>query len=1026
MTRFVEDRRGRVPFALVGVLLLVGASTFGAALSTRGPDRIDRDAAVAMERASAETTVALRSAVDAAAREAAAEPVTTPAETPYGRLLSDATPFRDALRLRIYLMLRDRLSVTRYRRGDVTAVASLPEATTPAELRRGMERIAVRGVENGTALRVTVRNLTVTASESGRVVASEGQDRTVTVSTPVLALHDRATTFETRLNRGPLDGPGLGRRLTARLYPIAWTRGYAQHYDSAPIANVVATRHVETATNGAVLETQRAVFGRSDPAGRRGLHRATLELGVKDFTAATSVDGSWAKRVLPRPNPSENGTVALGRRRGEAGPSPARSIDVDVEPLARRSLNGLRTDTVRSNRSLRGVLRAAYRVETALRTSRRQTYAEPRPEPKRLDDRWSLAETTVTMDSEVEASVASSPGVEADERRFDGFSRVVELEREVTWTWERGNDTRTTTGEWTERYRIGVTVAGTYAPNGMAPDRSTRPRFERGGALGGPNLADVPAKAERALVAAQGGQDAVAVAVANGSLGVRERVVYGNRSADLRQWTDDDLRDLREELANVSVSVDAGRVATYTANPPEQLAATLRRKRSELVAAPSQYRGVADRARVGARAALVDGTIRRLERRATNHNETRRTFDAALDRVGVGSARTLHRILRLRSAPTPTRRANLSGSPPGGPVGVVPDGSPAYLTVASVGHDRAAGVPPSRPYHPLAAKNVNVFAAPYGDAADVVSGAVSDRTRRVRLRTAARTLVAAESAASESVREPRQNLRESVSDSVSVVRTRTRRVVRNETRLTRSEARAAVAEGFAHWDGVGRRALAATNGSLARVIAAAADERSADPDPGRRARLEQRLETAIVTARRTSAVTVAEAPVNETLARVQTQATKRATKRAAAEAGSRLESRYANGPLGEVAAGLPVAPMPGYWYATVNVWDVTVRGAYARFSLRTRRGASPTTPGGTIRYVRDGSTVRLDVDGDGTAERLGRDERVAFETGTVVAVAVPAGRGGVGDVDGNADERSGTWPRPGCTSWNGTACPDSE
>ncbi|MFB6256758.1 MAG: hypothetical protein ABEH58_08570 [Haloplanus sp.] len=1022
MSRFAEDRRGRVPFALVGVLLLVGASTFGAALSTRGPDRIDRDAAVAMERASAETTAALRSAVGAAAREAAAEPVTAPAETPYGRLLSGATPFRDALQLRVYLTLQDRLSVTRYRRGDVTAVASLPEATTPAELRRGMERIEIRGVENGTALRVTVRNLTVAASESGRVVASERRDRTVTVSTPVLALHDRATAFETRLNRGPLDGPGLGRRLTARLYPIAWTRGYAQRYDAAPIANVVATRHVETATNGAVLETQRAVFGRSDPAGRRGLHRATLELGVKDFTAATPVGGSWSNRVLPRPNPSENGTVALRRRRGEAGPSPARSIDIDVEPLAGRSLSGLRTDTVRSNRSLRAVLRAAYRVKAALRTSKQRTYTEPRPEPEAPGERWSLAETAVTMDPEVEASVAPSPAIKGDERRFDGFSRVVELEREVTWTWERGNDTMTTASEWTERYRVGVTLVGTHAPNGTPPDRPTRPRFERGGALNGPNLADVPAKAERALVAAQGGQDAVAVAVANGSLNSHERVVYGNRSADLRPWTNDDLRDLREELANVSVSVDAGRVATYTVNPPEKLAATLRRNRSELVAAPSRYRGAADRARVGARAALVNGTIRQLERRAANHNETRRTFDAALNRVGVRSSRTLHRILRLRSTPTPARRANLSGSPPGGPVGVVPDGSPAYLTVASVGHDRAAGVPPSRPYHPLAARNLNVFAVPYGDAADVVAGAVSDRSPRVRLRTAARTLMIAESAASESVREPRRNLRESVSDSVSVVRTRTRRVVRNETRLTRSETRAAVAEGFAHWDGVGRRALAATNGSLARAIATAADERSADPDPGRRARLNGRLETAIVTARRTSAVTVAEAPVNETLTQVRT----RATKRAAAEAGSRLKSRYTNGSLGEVTAGLPVAPMPGYWYATVNVWDVTVRGAYARFSLRTRRGAPPTTPGGTMRYVRDGSTVRLDADGDGTTERLGRDERVAFETGTVVAVAVPAGGGGVGDVDGNTDERAGTWPRPGCTSWNGTACPDSE
>jgi hypothetical protein len=130
--------------------------------------------------------------------------------------------------------------------------------------------------------------------------------------------------------------------------------------------------------------------------------------------------------------------------------------------------------------------------------------------------------------------------------------------------------------------------------------------------------------------------------------------------------------------------------------------------------------------------------------------------------------------------------------------------------------------------------------------------------------------------------------------------------------------------------------------------------------------------------------------------------------------------------VGTVAAGLPVAPVPGYWYATVNVWDVSVRGAYARFTLRTDRGAPATTPGAAIRYVRDGSTVGLDVDGDGTSEPLGHDERVDFETRTVVAVAVPPYRGGVGDVNGNADERAGTWPRPGCTSWHAAACPDSE
>jgi len=1022
VTRFAEDRRARVPFALVGVLLLVGASTFGAAISTRGPDRVDRDADVAMERASAETTAALRSVVGEAARDAAAEPVTAPAETPYGRLLSDDRPFRDALRLRIYLAARERLSVTQYRRGDVTASASLPGATTPAELRRGMERIEIRGVENGTALRVTVRNVTVAAREDGRVVARERRDWTVTVSTPVLALHDRATAFETRLNRGPLEGPGLGRRLTARLYPIAWARGWGQYY-GVPIANVVANRHVETSTNGAVFETQRAVFGRSDPAGRWAMQRAYRELGVREFAAGTPVDGSRVARVLPRPNPDTSASADLSLdRRGVEGPSPNRSIAVDVGSLSGRALVGLRSDTGRQNRSLGGVLRAAYRTETELRTTRVQTYDEPRPEPDSPGEEWLLQGSDVTTTAEAAPGVGPTPSVDPGERRLGGFARRVALERVVTWTWRRGNETLTTTGEWTERYHVGVTIVGTYAPNGTAPDRPTRPQFERGGPLDGPNLADVAEKAERRLVERQGGTEAVAVAVAEANLGVTDCVVYGDRPDELRTWTNADLATLRNRLSNVTTSVQAGDIATYTVNPPEQLATELRRHRTRLIDAPERYRGAAARARVGARVALLDATIRRLERRAASHNATRESFDRVLRGVGVGSSRRLHELLEQRQTPMPSRRATLPGSPPGGAVGVVPDGSPAYLTVASVSHDRAPGVPPSRSYHPLSAKNVNLFAVPYGDAADTVTNSGIDSTSGVRLRTAAQVLVASESMSNASVRAARRPLRESVSESVDLIRTRTRRVVRNETALTRSEARAAVAEGFARWEGPGRRALAAGNGSLAEAIAVAADVRASERDPERTDRLETALDAAVVDVRRTPAATVGEGLVQEAL----TQVRDRAVDRAVSTAKDRLNRSRVAKRLGTIPAGLPVAPVPGYWYTTVNVWEVQVRGAYARFTLRTKRGAPVSTPGASIRYVRDGSTVRLDGDGDGRPERLGRDERVSFRTRTVVAVAVPPYRSGVGDVDGDADERSGTWPRPSCTSWDREACRDME
>jgi len=122
--------------------------------------------------------------------------------------------------------------------------------------------------------------------------------------------------------------------------------------------------------------------------------------------------------------------------------------------------------------------------------------------------------------------------------------------------------------------------------------------------------------------------------------------------------------------------------------------------------------------------------------------------------------------------------------------------------------------------------------------------------------------------------------------------------------------------------------------------------------------------------------------------------------------------------LSSVPSGLPVAPVPGYWYATLNVWDVSVRGAYERFTVRAPTGsATPGDADGSVAYTRQNRTVTLDVDADGDPERLGRTTRVSFETGTVVVVVVPPGPPGVGDTDGNSDERSPGWrgarSRPG-------------
>jgi hypothetical protein len=66
-------------------------------------------------------------------------------------------------------------------------------------------------------------------------------------------------------------------------------------------------------------------------------------------------------------------------------------------------------------------------------------------------------------------------------------------------------------------------------------------------------------------------------------------------------------------------------------------------------------------------------------------------------------------------------------------------------------------------------------------------------------------------------------------------------------------------------------------------------------------------------------------------------------------------------------------------------------------------------PGRALTYVRDGSAVRIDWDDDGDAEHAGRANEVSLSVRTAVVVVVPPGGQGVGDTDGNADERSGGW-----------------
>jgi hypothetical protein len=230
--------------------------------------------------------------------------------------------------------------------------------------------------------------------------------------------------------------------------------------------------------------------------------------------------------------------------------------------------------------------------------------------------------------------------------------------------------------------------------------------------------------------------------------------------------------------------------------------------------------------------------------------------------------------------------------------------------------------------------------------------------------------------------------------------------------VPRPAATRAVAEAFERWDSTHARALAVANGTMSGAVRRAVGDGIGDFEARDRRALAARL--ALNGSR--SEATVARAAVAATANRTRalgeeflSTVAERGLERVGTAAGRRLGRSLAT-----VPAGLPVAPVPGYWAATVNAWRVTVRGQYQRFTVSATAGSPHPAP--TVRYRRTAETVAFDVNGDGEPETLGRNEPVSFAVTTSVVVAVPPGKSGVGDVDGTADERSPGWPDPGPTA----------
>ena len=952
----LADRRGRVPFAFIGALLLLSSSVYAVALTPPEPtepavDEVATDAQV-------EARMALEAAVRRADRQAAARPVLDPADSDLGDALGEEQPFERALELRIAVAARAALESASVERDSLSAAVTLPPIEDEADARRALSNVTVSTVGTN-RYRVRIDGLSVAIARHDRPIDRRRYNATITTELPSLELHDRTTRFDRRASAG-LGEPGLSRGLTARLFPIVWMRGYAQ-YGGAPIKNVLANRHVEVMANDALLAQQAAVFGTEDPEGRTATGRAAAAVATRDLFlgAEETVKAQLGKHPGEEPGTEQSPS-------GPAVPVPS-VVSAEQSVNANHTVDAAYLDAVegRSGRSVREVVDRVYRGAVRLERSAslvdtdRNAAGEP-------PENGTYLFTQTDSDRWLEGGDWRS-GRGRTLRQYSG--RVVEETVRTRYYFVNGS-WATTRAVTRRTHRVRLDIRGRYAPPGIAPDR---PEDEM--PFGSTARRRLTERAESVLLSGADASDHAFAAVdGRGGTGWQTVDVAPPDAAVQRALRE--TAALRERTREVSVSMETRSMASST-NPASKLRSAIERDRERLLDVPWRYDSVADRAVVAARTTFLDRVTDRLGSKTPMIQKAQNALSE-----------------KLSGAMVPTSAPDRAEPSQDTYVAEI-DGGPAYLSA-----DPADGSSPH-----LAARNVNIFTVPYGDAADAIAEQVDVGRTGVSLRTAAQTLAVLE-AQEPGVEANLDPLRRELGDAVEATQDEYRSVLAPAIGY---EAADSLVDSVARsYPSRSARALAIVEGRYASRLG---ESLPTDLPRTERDRLAVALRVGTADAREDRSLRVSERLVD----RARTAATESAGAigteawKAAGTKQAKTVWKEATGKdeVGSLPAGLPLVPVPGAWYATANAWTVSVEGQYEQFAVRARRG-SPT-PNGTIEYVREDRTVTLDVDGDGREERLGHNRALTVSARTGVVVVVPPGGTGVGDVDGQAIETSPGW-----------------
>lgn len=782
------DDRARVPFAVVGVLLLVSSLALVGYVDTRESAEPETDATLAMDRTEAAVQTALRDGAVRAAERAAEQPVTDPADTDYGAVLDEDRPFRSYLEGLVYLEVADRLDAVGQQVGDVATRAALPPVTDTESFATVIDRVSVTagGTDDG-LLTVELDGVEMTGERNGAVFEQRTESMTVSVPTPVLQLHDRTEQFQERLD-APVHRSGLTQRFNARIYAMGWARGYAQ-YGGAPVTEVIANRHVEPAVNSALYRTQQDVFGAADPRLENAVRRGWLCMAAQD---AEELYGSYtADTVGGAGDVCDVSEWLLGDRHTGALPDAPGTLDLlgsapgmDAEHtigVNETAYLPLRTLLQSSGaNSISGAIDRIFTVEAALDTTLETeppAFAHERPDPVATQAQAEREHSHVTIGSVTLDRPAANETYASIE--FDGAITVTERQH---WTWQSGdgeqnsavtvdNDSITITGsleleEGTlssdanlrEMTDIHIDRAYERGPESPADERTvpTPP-------AGFPNFADAE---DDILASIFGGASAPAVGAWLRSqwAGVTESSDVGlpdTATADLdheamlssalEETIVDDLGTLQEEMETITHTFErSDLVHDGTGDGPfDELHDRVLEEMDAMLDREASFENVGQVAVYEARYAYFAQLLADLERVAQAHTTAMDSLDQGLQEVDSSLDRTLSFLQQGLDAAEPDPVPIESPA-------VTPDvtyevtGSPTYLAAENITRGDVPAVDPDTDFAPLSMANENYLKLPYES---IVSGlldsilnvvGIGDPDAELTFRTAGEALQAGE------------------------------------------------------------------------------------------------------------------------------------------------------------------------------------------------------------------------------------------------------------------------------------------